>query len=137
MKIGITVWQDRVSPVLDTAQKLMIVDTAESDGPSQQVLVIPELPLPQKAQFISHTGLKLLICGAVSRFLEHSLRSEGVEVVPWIRGPIHRVISAYRDDKLEDGNLRLPGCPKRVRGQRRGQGRRQGGRRGRRGQEEI
>ncbi|MCP4685435.1 MAG: hypothetical protein GY867_08295 [bacterium] len=110
MKIGITVWQDRVSPVLDTAQSLLIVEFSGKDEVSRQIVRIPDTSLAQRAQYISHTELELLICGAISRYLEHYLLVRGVEVIPWIGGPIDRVLAAYSHDQLEDNSFQLPGC---------------------------
>lgn len=110
MKIGITVWQDRISPVLDTAQSLLIVDMADRTEVSRQVFGIPDLPLAQKAQFIDNIGLRLLICGAVSRYLEHRLLCQGIELLPWIRGPVEGVLAAYCNNQLENNMFQLPGC---------------------------
>ena len=130
MKIGITIWEDRVSPVLDTAQRLLTVEMNLGGETSRQILSIPDLPLAQKAQFISSTGIRLLICGAASRFLERNLMSRGVEVIPWIRGPIEAVLAAFCNDQLEDRSFYLPACP--MRGRRRQRGGRKG-KRARRG----
>ncbi len=110
MKIGITVWQDRVSPVLDTAQSLLIVELSGKDEVTRQVVGIPNISLAQRAQFVSQTGLELLICGAISRYLEHHLLVRGVELIPWIGGPIDRVLAAYCNEQLEDTSFQLPGC---------------------------
>jgi len=137
MKIGITVWQDRVSPVLDTAQSLLIIELADKNEVSRQLVGIPNLPLAQKAQFVGHTGLDLLICGAVSNYLERHLVSRGIEVLPWIRGSIDRVLAAYCHDQLEDNSFQLPGCLGRGRRRQRGQRAGRCVRRGKRRQEDL
>jgi len=96
--------------MFDTARNLLIIELVDNAEISRQVVGIPNIPPVQKAQFVHHTGLQLLICGAVSRYLERHLQAQGVEVLPWIRGSIDGVLAAYCSDQLECNAFRSPGC---------------------------
>ena len=137
MKIGITVWQNRVSPVFDTARTLLLVELEDNVEVSREMLDIPNLAPAQKAQFIRLAGVQQLICGAVSNYLERHLVAQGVEVLPWIRGSIEGVLAAYYGDQLESNNFQFPGCGCGRRRNRRGPGGGCGRNRNKTNQEDI
>ncbi len=124
MRIGIPVWEDRVSPVMDTAQRLVIVEVIDSRAGDRRQVDLPKMSPAGLAGAIGGAGVRLLICGAISRQLERHLCSRGVETLPWIRGTIDNVIDAFVGGQIEREGFDLPGCAGRC-GRRR-QGRRQG-----------
>lgn len=118
-----------MSPVLDTACLLLVVDLEGQDIRDRQELAIPQANLLQRADFISNTGIDMLVCGAISQHLEQLLMAQGIQIRPWTRGCVDRVLEAVAAGGLNADPFRLPGC-------RRGGGRGQsggGGRGGRRG----
>ena len=115
MRVAISNWDDRVSPVLDAAAGLTLIDyDGESETGRQAV------PLAggvwQRARQLGGLGLDVLICGAVSRPLYDLLLAAGVEVVPFVAGEVDRVITAFLRGELPDRTLTLPGCRCRWRG---------------------
>ena len=134
MKIAIPVWHGRVSPLLDTAHSLLLV---EKEGGRE--VVRSEVPLaeghaPRRAQAIAESGIDLLICGAVSRPLAELLAARGVRLIPWISGEVEEILEAQREGRLSGQEYLMPGCRRRCR--RGGKGTRsseQGSSRGRRG----
>ncbi len=131
MRIGISVWRDRVSPVFDTATKLRIVEIDDNRVTTVRNVQIPRLMPWQKARFISQTGPDLIICGAISRFLAREIQAHQIAILPWIRGSVEEVLAAYQAGRLHSNGFMLPGCQggkcrqrrrsgKRTRGPRRG-----------------
>jgi len=133
MRIGIPIWNGRVSPLLDTAQRLTVVEAAAA-GPDvrEEVPLLPP-PLSLRASQIAAMDLDLLACGAVSRRLAGMLESAGVCVAPWIAGNADEVIRALASGEFDRSRFEMPGCGC-ARG--RGKGRRERMHRGRRGREE-
>jgi predicted Fe-Mo cluster-binding NifX family protein len=121
MKIAIPIWEGRVSPVLDTARQLLIVDVEDGQETSRTAVDIPLMHIVQMARFVRDLGVDTVICGAISRQLEMMLATLGIRIIPWLRGEVDEVLSAHANGNLQDGYFFLPGC---------GRGR---GRRGRRG----
>lgn len=120
MKIAIPIWEGRVSPVLDTARQLLVVDVKDGQEASRTAVDIPLMHIVQMAGFVRDLGVDTVICGAISRQLETMLATLGIRIIPWLRGEVDEVLSAHVNGNLQDGYF-LPGC---------GRGR---GRRGRRG----
>ena len=125
MKVAIPIWNGRVSPVMDTACRLLVVDFADGREISRETLDIPQVIIPYRVSFLADRGINVLICGAISHQFEQMLAVSGIKPIPWFGGDVDEIIAAYAGGALINDNYRLPGC-----GQRRRQGR--GRRRGRR-----
>jgi len=110
MKIGITTWNDRVSPVLDSAMHLLVIEIEEGQERSRRIVDLPAQRPALKARAIAEAGPQLLICGAVSRGLERHLQAYGLTAIPWIRGDVDTVLNAWLAGTLTDSSFMLPGC---------------------------
>jgi len=125
MKIAVPEWQGRISPVLDVASKILLVDIEDHRELQRQHDTLVPSDLWARAAAIRQMGPDVLICGAVSWPLEAAIRSAGIQVIGNICGPVDEVLAAYREGRLDDNVFLMPGCcgqRRRFRG---------GGRRGR------
>jgi predicted Fe-Mo cluster-binding NifX family protein len=89
----------------------------ELEGGKVTTQIVHELKgtsLSSRADFVADLGVSILICGAVSRHLDHYLRARGIVVVPWVAGRIVEVKDAYLDGRLSNPRFLMPGC-RRVR----------------------
>jgi predicted Fe-Mo cluster-binding NifX family protein len=125
VRVGIPIWGDRVSPVLDTAESLLVVDggaVAEA-----RTVRLEGRDVQQRAREIGEVGLDVLVCGAVSRPLSLALAAVGVRVVAWISGQVEDVLRAYQAGELGRPRYLMPGCRRRggpgPRGRRHGRAR--------------
>jgi predicted Fe-Mo cluster-binding NifX family protein len=110
MKVAITCWQGRVSPVLDVASKALLV-TLEGDLETmRQEVLIEGTGAMHRAQHILRLGVNTVICGAVSRPLELALGSVGVEVIAHVCGKTDEVLKAFIEERLDDEVYFMPGC---------------------------
>ena len=110
MRIGIPIWNDRVSPVLDTAERLVIIDTGAAAGRARTEVALAARQLPLRATRFAELGLDLLVCGAVSRPLAELLEAAGVAVEPWVAGDVEEVLQAITTGELDRPCYRMPGC---------------------------
>lgn len=134
MKIAIPYWQGRVSPVLDVAGQLLVVDLeAGREVSRKDASLVAAGPL-ERARELRQAGAEMLICGAISRQLEVALEAAGVQVIPHICGPVEEVLAAFISGELNQDAFLMPGCCGRRRFGAFGTGRRRGGRCWRRGQ---
>lgn len=134
MRVGISVWEGRVSPVLDAAERLAVFEFGPGADAEATEVRLPTDGVARRAAVMSELGLDVLICGAVTRRLADTLVAHGVSVVPWISGTVEEVLRALDGGELAESRFAMPGC--RCRRQRVGRGRRAssgrgpGGRRG-------
>lgn len=130
MLLALPIWRDRISPVLDTATKLMLVRWESGQASEHQELPLIGESLQQRVAQLAGQDIDLLLCGAVSGPLHNMLLAAGINVVPFLSGDVQAVLAAYRDGRLSDPQLAMPGCCRR--GQQCGPGHGQGHGHGRR-----
>ena len=110
MRLGIAIWNGRVSPVLDASTRLLILNEGPDPGaPPTEVDLGHSGPL-QRARAIAGLGIDTLICGAVSNGLAHLLQGAGITLIPWVAGGVPEVLEAHRRGELGDGRFLMPGC---------------------------
>ncbi len=109
MKIGIPIWENKISPVLDTASRLLVVETDGQMENSRFETYMDVQDLSHKCFRIQGTGVDILICGAVSkRFLE-KLVALGVQIISGISGNPEDVLNAYLEGNIDDAKFLMPG----------------------------
>ncbi|SDN32370.1 Predicted Fe-Mo cluster-binding protein, NifX family [Desulfonauticus submarinus] len=114
MKVGFTVWQNRIAPVFDVAKTLEIVEI-ENDSIIRECVATINTPLIwQKIKELELLGLDTVVCGAISRSVWEFLQARKIEVIPFISGHINEVKRAFLENKLIGSAIfAMPGCLKR------------------------
>ena len=109
MKVGVTVWGERISPVFDSARTLLIVQIEEGricDRRHEQIRA--EYPADLLGLLKRH-GVQVMLCGAISREPALCLEAEGIRLVPFVTGCVEQVLGAYLQGK-SILNYMMPGC---------------------------
>ncbi len=115
MRIVVPIWNDKVSPVLDTASRLLILDTDLDNRVLRSEAYLDEQDISRRCFRIRKLGVDVLICGAVSRSFSDLLAANGVRVIPGIAGSIEEILEAYFNGTLDQSKFLMPGCsPKTV-----------------------
>ena len=107
MKLAITVWNGRVAPVFDVAERCVLV---HSEAPETEVLLLPATTEQEKAEFLEKNGITTLVCGAISKVCENAVIERNIEVVSFLAGPIDLVIEAWKENRLIQTGFSMPGC---------------------------
>lgn len=110
MKIALSVWKDYISTVFDTADQLLVLELNGADGRKRTTLKMSAADIAGRASWVKEKQIDVLICGAISRPLEASLTSLGIQVYAFVRGPVEEIITAYQNGGLDQANFVLPGC---------------------------
>lgn len=129
MKIAIPVWNNCVSSAFDFAKRLLLVDIQNGSESKRQEISLKTDSIPQKANQLKSLGVEVLICGAISRALASQVVSSGIEVLPYVLGPVDEILNAYMTGQLGQSKYAMP-CS--WPGARKGFRRRRGCHRGRR-----
>ncbi len=121
MRLAIPIWGERVSPVFDTASRLVLVEVEEGTEASRQMVEVGADLFPtQRARRLSDLQVNVLICGAISRPLASFVSAAGIELIAWVAGPVEDVLRAYLAGRLSEPRWRMPGCAGRPLGPKRG-----------------
>ena len=110
MRIAIPIWDDKVSPVLDSASRLLIIEAENKTETSRFEVYLDEHDLSRKFFRLRGMEIDILICGAVSHSFSRMLTAFGVEVIPEISGHTDEVLKAYFKGNLFDHKFLMPGC---------------------------
>lgn len=115
MKIALPIWNDRISPLFDTSGRVLILDMEKGNAGEWEEHDMQDLITPMKVRRITELGAEVLICGAVSNQVANLVESSGIELVPWVRGPVDEVIAAFQAGQLDRPCYFMPGCGRRRR----------------------
>lgn len=110
MKIAIPIWEDKVSPVFDTALRLLVVEVENREEECRFVYFMDEQDLTRKCRRIRKLDVDILICGAVSHPFLNMLKASGVDVIQQISGRAEEVLEAYLRGDLFHSRFLMPGC---------------------------
>lgn len=119
MILAIPIWQGRVSPVFDVAQRAVLADGKDGDQLREEFDLGSHDPA-LRARTIAALGVGAVICGAISQPYRLALSNAGVRVINGICGEVERVIEAHRSGLLSQTELLMPGCRHRHRHRHRG-----------------
>jgi predicted Fe-Mo cluster-binding NifX family protein len=114
MNIAIPIWNERISPVFDVAQRLVLLTIENEQIIMREEKELGVTPL-EKVRLLNNAEVSILICGAISEPLAMQIRQAGVEVICDICGPVSEVAEAYLTGRLVSGRFLMPGCCRRRR----------------------
>lgn len=116
MRIAIPQWQGRVSPVLDVADDLLLIDVERAIESCRERRWLSRTDPFQRAAEVAALGTDIVICGAISLVLENALATAGISVYGFVCGSIEEVIQAYLTGCLDSPRFLMPGrCSKKRR----------------------
>ncbi|PJC86720.1 hypothetical protein CSW98_06930 [Vibrio sp. HA2012] len=110
MKVALTIWNNRISPVFDVAGYVLLLEAEQKEILHQKVFDLPVDSAMNKLTFLSAQKVDLLICGAISRSLQYAIEESGIRVYPFCSGEISELIQAWQNDQLEQACFAMPGC---------------------------
>lgn len=110
MLIAVPIWQDRVSPVLDAATRLLVITRQRGAEVRRREILLGPLPPEAFARSVAELRVDVLLCAAVSEPLLRALRLRGVRVRPHLCGEIQAVLRAFCRRQLSREEFRMPGC---------------------------
>jgi predicted Fe-Mo cluster-binding NifX family protein len=109
MKLAVPVWGNRVSPVLDSATRLLIIEVKGQRELSRSETALDETGSTRRCRRIQNLGVEALICGAVTRRFADMLGAFGVFVIPGVAGPPDEVLRACLEKRLNHPKYLMPG----------------------------
>lgn len=83
---GITIYGERISPLFDTAERILALTLEGNRITETRELIFPRGTLETRTAFLSESGVKLLFCGAISRPARMLIESRGILVYPFLSG---------------------------------------------------
>ena len=112
--IAVTVWGHRISPVFDSARTLLIANVDGTRIVSSSHLHFDPDRLAELMQVLRAHKVMVIICGAVSEEPATLLEAAGFELISFVTGDFHRVLTNYVQGGPLRGEFAMPGCGKHI-----------------------
>ncbi len=110
MKMALTVWENRISPVFDTDRMLLVVEIDNTQIINKHYEPFyPEFPL-RLAAMLAEMDVAVLICGAILEMPANILEANGIKLISFITGDYDEVIDAYAKNVSIMPAFLMPGC---------------------------
>lgn len=120
MKIALTVWKNRISPLFDSSRVVVLFDVDNNLVKHRHYVVLKsEMPSDRATELVD-LDVQILICGAISQIFATMIESHGIKIIPFVSGNVNHVIESYLHGLLDNWNFRMPGCGKKHRKRYRG-----------------
>ena len=100
MRIAIPCWEDRISPLLDAARDLLILEVDGSEVKMRMSFSIADTTSLEKVGFLKKKNVMVLLCSAISDRLLDMLRANDIQVYPQNTGHVDEVIEALLQGRL-------------------------------------
>ncbi len=110
MKVAITHWLGRVSPVFDVAGEIMLARIEQRTVVSRRFIELASEHPAERIARLKEMEVDVLICGAVSRPLEAAIMKSGLRVIARICGDVDQVLNAFLDNDAFPDDFLMPGC---------------------------
>jgi predicted Fe-Mo cluster-binding NifX family protein len=113
MTLAVTVWDERISPVYDSADTLLIADIRK--GKIRRVSYQSFDPDSERStETLKLLGVRVLICGAISKNHAALIRAEDIHLIPFITGHVDDILETYADGSSLVPVFLMPGCRNRT-----------------------
>ena len=109
MRIAVPIWENRISPVLDTASRLLIIEVENQREALRFETTLDVQDLYRRCFRIRNLGVDILICGAISRPYLRRLIATGIHIISGISGHPEDVLEAYLHGTLSHSRYSMPG----------------------------
>ena len=81
MKVALTAWENRISPVFDSARTLLIAEVEDAKVVARRYAPIRNESICGLEKMLRDLEIDVLICGAISRPCEFALSAAGIEEI--------------------------------------------------------
>jgi predicted Fe-Mo cluster-binding NifX family protein len=109
MRVALTIWENRVSPVADSAGQLLLLDIGNVSILERRHERFQQESLFYRAKRLSDLNARIFICGAISDFFRSLIEGYGIRIIPFVRGKTDDVLQAYLAQSLSDPRFMMVG----------------------------
>ena len=107
MDICIAGYQNRVATLLETATELRLYTVEELKVVSSGMTAMPAAGPHALPTYLKSLGVDIVICGGLARAAQDGFEAMGVQIIPWVKGPIETVLEAHLQGNIDQ--MIMPG----------------------------
>jgi predicted Fe-Mo cluster-binding NifX family protein len=110
MKTALTVWEDRISPVFDSARMLLVAEIENKKVTGRRYEPFDSDLSSHLAERLAELDIAVLICGAISELPANMIEAAGIKLIPFITGIANEVLYVYAKGIPIIPAFLMPGC---------------------------
>jgi predicted Fe-Mo cluster-binding NifX family protein len=110
MKIAITTWGNRVSPVFDAAQTLLIADIDNQSIHNKKYESFKPDDITALAALLNREKVTALVCGAISETYAARLVENRIRMHAFVTGNAMDILKSLASDNIIKPAFKMPGC---------------------------
>ncbi|MCG8552037.1 MAG: NifB/NifX family molybdenum-iron cluster-binding protein [Desulfobacterales bacterium] len=110
MKIAITTWGNRVSPVFDAAQTLLIADIENHGIHSKRYESFKPDDIISLAGLLTRENVEVLVCGAISETYSARLAENRIRIFAFVTGNAMDILNCLAAHNIIKPAFMMPGC---------------------------
>ena len=121
VKVGIPMFNSRVSPRFEFAPKVLVATVDDGRVVDRGEYSLNNFTPMRRNALLKEQGVDVLICGGISEFFVRLLMSNGIEVIPMVSGEAEEVLHLFINGNLDAATTPIPSARRfgRHRGRRR------------------
>ena len=108
-RVAIPVFESRVSPVLDSCKRIVVVDFEGGCEIRRQEIPLEKMSIHERLEVITRRGIRKIICAGVSDVMCKFLAGKNISLISGIAGELEKIIDAYICNCLDDPRFLMPG----------------------------
>ncbi len=109
MKLSITIWGNRISPVFDSANTLMIAQIDGSNVVHRQFEKFNPKQIHQIASTLNNFQIDVLICGAITEIQSQIIEKAGIALFSFITGNADKTLVSLLKKPNQISKFLMPG----------------------------
>jgi predicted Fe-Mo cluster-binding NifX family protein len=108
-RVAIPVFGSRVSPVLDSCQRMVVIDIEDGREIRRQEISVEKMSVYERIEIIARWGIRKVICAGISDVMCKFLAGKNIVIASGIAGEFEKIINAYICNRLDDECFVMPG----------------------------
>lgn len=110
MKIAITIWGNRISPVFDAAKTLLVAEIGNGGILKKEYISFDPHTLPVMLEMFTTKNISTLICGAISTHPAEIIVENDIRLVSFVMGNAHEFLESFTKSNNIEESFIMPGC---------------------------
>ena len=109
IRIAIPIFHNRVSPVLDTCTRLLIVGFEGKVSVERKEISFDLYSQSERFEIVKNLKPDAIICCGISEVFDKMLQSADIRLISGIVGDVEQVTEAFLSNRIDDPQFRMPG----------------------------
>jgi len=110
MKIAITIWGNRISPVFDAAHTLLVASIKNRTISKKEYTSFDPQSLRELIKILTNSQVSTLICGAISTKPADFIVENNIKLVSFVTGNALDFLASFANRQTIEKEHMMPGC---------------------------